>query len=89
VKDFHPPTVDQLEQFVSLIADLPPGTKTVVHCEGGSGRTGTFGAAYWVAKGLPVSSAIARVREVRPHAVETPEQEAALGYFADRRKDLA
>jgi protein-tyrosine phosphatase len=86
VKDFCPPTVGQLEQFVRLIADLPVGAKTIVHCEGGTGRTGTFAAAYWVAKGLTVSEAIARVRKARPHAVETPEQEAALRDFASRRR---
>lgn len=86
VKDFHPPTVDQLEQFVSLIGSLASGTKTIVHCEGGTGRTGTFAAAYWVAKGLTVSDAIAHVRKARRHAVETQEQEAALKHFADRRK---
>jgi len=89
VKDFRPPTVDQLEQFVRLIAELPPGEKAVVHCEGGIGRTGTFAAAYWIAKGMTVSDAIAHVRKARPHAVETPEQEAALGDFAARRKGSA
>ena len=84
VKDYHAPTLHQLEQFVGLIETLPPGAKTVVHCEGGTGRTGTFAAAYWVAKGVRVSEAIARVRKARPHAVETPEQEAVLGEFASR-----
>ena len=84
VKDFHAPTLDQLEQFVGLIDTLPPGAKTIVHCEGGIGRTGTFAAAYWVAKGLTASEAIARVRKARPHAVETPEQEAVLREFASR-----
>jgi hypothetical protein len=60
--------------------------KTIVHCEGGSGRTGTFAAAYWVAKGLKVSDAIARVREARRHAVETREQEAALRDFAAKHR---
>jgi hypothetical protein len=46
VKDFCPPTVKQLEQFVKLVDGLSPGTKTIVHCEGGTGRTGTFAAAY-------------------------------------------
>ena len=86
VKDFHPPTLDQLERFVGLIETLPPGAKTIVHCEGGTGRTGTFAAAYWVAKGLTASEAIARVRKARPHAVETPEQEAVLREFASRHR---
>lgn len=82
VKDFHAPTVEQLAQFVSLVAGLPRGAKTVVHCQGGTGRTGTFAAAYWIAKGLSVSGAIARVRLARRHAVETREQERALDDFA-------
>jgi atypical dual specificity phosphatase len=81
VKDFCPPTVAQLEHFLSLIGDVR-GAKTIVHCEGGSGRTGTFAAAYWIAKGLKVSDAIDRVREARRHAVETQEQEAILKDFA-------
>ncbi len=87
VRDFCPPTVEQLEQFVTLVAGLPPGSKTVVHCEGGTGRTGTFAAAYWIARGLTVSNAIAHVRKARHNAVETPEQEAALKAFAGRRRD--
>ena len=86
VEDFHPPTVDQLEAFVALIESLPPGTKTIVHCEAGLGRTGTFAAAYWVAKGLTVAEAVARVRRARPGAVETREQEAVLRQFAARRR---
>lgn len=85
VKDLHPPTVDQLEQFVSLVRGLPPGAKAIVHCEGGTGRTGTFAAAYWMAKGMTVANALAYVRKARRHAVETPEQEAALKTFASRQ----
>jgi atypical dual specificity phosphatase len=85
VKDFCPPTVAQIEHFLSLIGDAR-GAKTIVHCEGGIGRTGTFAAAYWVAKGLKVSDAIAHVREARRHAVETQEQEAALRAFATKRR---
>jgi atypical dual specificity phosphatase len=82
VRDFHPPAVEQLEQFVTLIAQIPATAKAVVHCEGGIGRTGTFAAAYWVAKGQTVPDAIARVRQVRPGAVETQAQEEVLRRFA-------
>jgi len=85
VKDYCAPSVDQLEQFVKLVIALPQGAKAIVHCNAGIGRTGTFAAAYWVAKGATVSEAIDRVRNARPGAVETPEQEAALNDFATRR----
>lgn len=86
IKDLHAPTVEQLKRFVALIAGLPPGSKTVVHCEGGTGRTGTFAAAYRIAKGPTVPDAVAHVRKARPDAVETREQEAALNEFAARRQ---
>lgn len=86
VEDFRPPTVDQLEAFVARIESLPPGTKTIVHCEAGLGRTGTFAAAYRVAKGMTVSEAVALVRRTRPGAIETPEQQAVLRDFASRRR---
>lgn len=82
VKDFHRPGVEQLEQFARLVLAFLPRARAVVHCEGGSGRTGTFAAAYWVAKGRSVCEAIERVRKTRPDAVETPEQVAALEEFA-------
>jgi protein-tyrosine phosphatase len=85
VEDFCAPTVEQLEQFAALISGLPPEVRTVVHCEGGRGRTGTFAAAHWVTKGLTASEAIEHVRKVRRHAVETREQEAAVREFAARR----
>jgi len=82
VKDFHPPTIHQLEQFVELIEKLSAGAKAIIHCEGGTGRTGTFAVAYRIAKGMTVAGAIAYVRKARPHAVETPAQKASLEQFA-------
>ncbi len=89
VRDHHAPTVEQLEQFLEILGKLPTGTKTIVHCEGGSGRTGTFAAAYWIARGMTVSEAIAHVRKARPYAIENVEQEASLWDFAAKRKGLA
>jgi atypical dual specificity phosphatase len=82
VGDFHPPGVEQLLEFLDLMRQLGEDAKVVVHCQAGIGRTGTFAAAYWIAKGLTVDEALSRVREARPFAVETPEQRAVLDQFA-------
>lgn len=84
VQDFCPPTLEQLDQFIRLIDELPPGTKTIVHCEGGSGRTGTFAAAYWITKGMTADDAIDHIREARHNAIETSEQEGILAEFESR-----
>src|SRR5690242_18756374 len=65
VRDFAAPTIEQLEQCVTLLSGLLPYKKVVVHCRGGIGRTGTIAAAYWMAKGLSSESPIANVRERR------------------------
>ncbi len=83
IRDFNAPSVAQIRQFVALVAWSLPQKKTIVHCQGGTGRTGTMAAAYWIAKGLSVVQAIAAVRQRRPHAIETPEQEAVLVQFAN------
>lgn len=81
VEDFHAPSLAQLSQFVDLVQSEGLGGKTLVHCQGGTGRTGTAAAAYWIAKGVPFSEAVAKTRAARPGAVETEEQLAALWAF--------
>jgi protein-tyrosine phosphatase len=77
VNDFHAPAVAQLKTFVDLVDAQIVESNIVVRCHGGSGRTGTSAAAYWLAQGLTAADAMARVRSARPHAVETADQEAA------------
>jgi atypical dual specificity phosphatase len=82
VRDFSPPRIEQLVEFVEFLRQQPDDTKTIVHCYAGIGRTGTFAAAYWITKGLAVEDALTKVRRARPEAVETPAQRAALDEFA-------
>jgi len=81
VKDYSPPTIAQLEQFMELVNGAPPDEKIIVHCQGGIGRTGTFAAVYWIMQGFTAIEAIAHIRKSRPHAVETRGQEAILTTF--------
>lgn len=80
VADFSVPGAAFMEAFVPVRAELDrlldAGAPVAVHCAAGLGRTGVFAAALLVREGLAPAEAIARVRAVRPGAIETAEQEA-------------
>ncbi|WP_246731103.1 cyclin-dependent kinase inhibitor 3 family protein [Methylobacterium sp. 2A] len=59
-----------------LTERLREGRSVVVHCRGGLGRAGLVAATLITIMGEDPSTAIERVRAVRPGAIETPEQEA-------------
>jgi ADP-ribosyl-[dinitrogen reductase] hydrolase len=54
---------------------LRGGRDVLVHCRGGLGRAGTIAARLLVELGMEPAEAIARVRAVRPGAIETRGQE--------------
>jgi hypothetical protein len=65
------------------------GELVEVGCAGGTGRTGTVLACMAVLAGVPAPEAVAWVRSAyRPEAVETPAQEAWVGWFARRLERL-
>ena len=59
---------------------LRAGERIVVHCKGGLGRAGTVACVLLLDSGAVIDAeeAMARIRTVRPGAVETCEQEAFL-----------
>lgn len=88
LEDMEPPSQEQLDRCVSaiqkaLVHDMP----VAVHCGAGLGRTGVVLAAYFVTKGMTAANAIARVRRLRPHSIETDEQAEAVEWFARRHRE--
>ena len=55
---------------------LSRNKNVVIHCRGGIGRTGLVAVLLLIDMGMNPGKALNLVRAVRPHAVETPKQEA-------------
>ena len=87
VRDFHPPTPQQLDEAVEFVdRTVALGGACAVHCMGGLGRTGTVIAAWFVYRGRSAKDAIDEVRRLRPGSIETREQEAAVAEYATTRQ---
>jgi len=54
------PSLEQLADFTKRVQSSQ-GTKVLVFCDTGLGRSACMGAAYWVARGSTVSDAVARL----------------------------
>jgi protein-tyrosine phosphatase len=68
---------ERWEAIGSELCDrLRNGGRVLVHCRGGLGRAGMVAARLLIDLGMEPDEAIAAVRQARPGAIETPEQEA-------------
>ena len=73
IRDAWPETARRLH------AILDDGGSVLLHCRGGKGRSGMVALRLMVERGEPAAAALARLRTVRPGAVETAEQLAWAG----------
>ena len=58
-----------------LLQLLKEGRRVLVHCRGGLGRAGTVSARMLVELGMAPAEAVLTVRQARPGAIETLQQE--------------
>ena len=88
VPDFTPPKLEQIQRMVEFIdQQTNERNPVVVSCYAGIGRTGTVLACYLVHRGEEPAEAIARVRQLRPGSIQTPEQEAAVHQYAESQRE--
>jgi len=75
VPDFGVPESDMSPLLERLRKTLSDDARLLIHCKGGQGRSGMMVMRLLVEQGEAPTDALNRVRAVRPHAVETKDQE--------------
>ena len=90
IRDFHAPTIPQIEQAIAIINRFHAQNRPIaIHCGAGLGRTGTILACYLVSQGIAAQDAINRVRTLQPGSVETPQQQSVvMAYEQHLRPEL-
>ncbi len=81
-------SLEQACEFMARMRALPKGTKVLVYCESGLGRSAFMGAIYWIARGLTAAEAVTRVQGggVEPDW-KTEERESVLQRYEKLQRD--
>lgn len=86
IRDLDVPTSADMRRWRSLSPKLhkifESGGRLLIHCRGGLGRAGTIAALLLTERGWSAPHAIQEIRNMRPGAIETAEQERWLMHRA-------
>ncbi|GAB1601654.1 dual specificity protein phosphatase CDC14B-like isoform X1 [Argonauta hians] len=88
IKDFSPPTLQQVDEFLKVVEKARSENSAVaIHCAHGKGRTGTMIACYLIKyHNQTASEALKNIRQSRPGSVETFQQEELIYMFENQYK---
>lgn len=78
ITDFGAPAQEDADLFAQALTDLSArlssGSRILIHCKGGQGRSGMLALRLMIMAGETPTEALARLRAIRPGAVETEDQ---------------
>ncbi len=79
IKDFYVPSIEQVKKFIFWIRLMERWeTPTLIHCDAGIGRTGTFIVIYFLSKGLSIKESIELLKKKRNFGIESLKQESFI-----------
>lgn len=88
--DDDSPSPAHFQKGVDFIqTQIATGGKVYIHCKAGVGRAPTVAAAYLIAQGASLDSALAQIKAARPFITITSPQMAALHRYAQERTAAA
>ncbi len=86
IEDDHAPEQEFYNAWqiakTKIHALLDAGKSIAIHCKGGTGRTGLVTAQILLERGIPVDEVIARVRAIRPNALQIPAHQVYIQQIA-------